>query len=126
MEIIDGNRLPEQPAKRKDTSLAGNIYLGIILIAIGLLWLAYNFHWINYGVFGFIFSWPMLLVAIGGYLLAVRRRNAGLIIGGLGAVFLILQNINISLSFGKIVLPIVIMAAGIALILSHTGKGSRA
>lgn len=125
MEIIDGSGLPEQPAKRKETTLAGNIYLGVVLIAIGLLWLFYNFHWITYGLFRFIFSWPMLLVAVGGYLLAVRRRSAGYIIGGLGAVFLILTNINIALPLGKVVLPILTVVAGIAVILSYAGKERR-
>lgn len=125
MEIIDGNGLPEQPAKRKETTFAGNIYLGVIMIAIGLLWLLYNFHWITYGLFRFIFSWPMLLVAVGGYLLAVRRRSAGYIIGGLGALFLILNNINITLPWGKIVLPILIVVAGVAVILSYAGKERR-
>lgn len=122
MEIIDGDRQPEKPEIRRDSTLAGNIYLGVILIAIGLLWLFFNIHWISYGVFSFLFSWPMLMVAVGGYLLAIRRRNAGFIVGGLGVVFLVLTNLPISLSFGKIVLPILLVASGLSIILSRTGR----
>lgn len=122
MEIIDGNRLPERQPKRKEAPLAGNIYLGTVLVAIGLVWLLYNLHWISYGVFSFLFSWPMLLIVIGGYLLALRRRSAGLIIGGLGALFLVLTHLNITMSMGKIVFPVLLVAAGIALITSMLGK----
>lgn len=64
----------------------------------------------------------MLLVAAGGYLLAVRRWSAGVIIGGLGVFFVVMDALDISLSFNKIVLPILVMAAGIALIVSRLGK----
>ena len=81
MEVINDSRLPEQPHRKGETNIAGNIYLGIILVAIGVIWLFYNTGWIGYGLFNALFSWQMLLVAAGGYLLAVRRWSAGVIIG---------------------------------------------
>ena len=106
MEVINDSRLPEQPHRKGETNIAGNIYLGIILVAIGVIWLFYNTGWIGYG----------------GYLLAVRRWSAGVIIGGLGVFFVVMDALDISLSFNKIVLPILVMAAGIALIVSRLGK----
>lgn len=79
MEVINDSRLPEQPHRKGETNIAGNIYLGIILVAIGVIWLFYNTGWIGYGLFNALFSWQMLLVAAGGYLLAVRRWSAGVI-----------------------------------------------
>ena len=119
MEVINDSRLPEQPHRKGETNIAGNIYLGIILVAIGVIWLFYNTGWIGYGLFNALFSWQMLLVAAGGYLLAVRRWSAGVIIGGLGVFFVVMDALDISLSFNKIVLPILVMAAGIALIVSR-------
>ena len=117
MEVINDSRLPEQPHRKGETNIAG-----IILVAIGVIWLFYNTGWIGYGLFNALFSWQMLLVAAGGYLLAVRRWSAGVIIGGLGVFFVVMDALDISLSFNKIVLPILVMAAGIALIVSRLGK----
>lgn len=122
MEVINDSRLPEQPRKIKETAVAGNIYLGVVLIAIGFIWLSYNMGWISYGLFSTLFSWQMLIAAMGGYLLSLRRWSAGLIIGGLGIALVIVDAFDISLSFSKIVLPLIIIAAGIALILSRLEK----
>ena len=51
MEVINDSRLPEQPHRKGETNIAGNIYLGIILVAIGVIWLFYNTGWIGYGLF---------------------------------------------------------------------------
>ena len=51
MEVINDSRLPEQPHRKGETNIAGNIYLGIILVAIGMIWLFYNTGWIGYGLF---------------------------------------------------------------------------
>lgn len=122
MEVINDSRLPERPRKKDEASTAGNIYLGIILLAVGLVWLFYNTGWIGYGLFSALFSWQMFLVATGGYLLAVRRWTAGLIVGGLGICFVLLNVLDIDLSFKKVVLPILVMAAGVALIASRLGR----
>ena len=38
MEVINDSRLPEQPHRKGETNIAGNIDLGIILVAIATLW----------------------------------------------------------------------------------------
>ena len=96
MEVINDSRPPQRPQKRKEGNLAGNIYLGGILVTIGLIWLLYNIGWIGYG--------------------------AGLLTGGLGILFMAMDVLNIHLSFSKIVLPVLLMAAGIALIISRAAK----
>ena len=99
-----------------------SLLFAIILLAVGLVWLFYNTGWIGYGLFSALFSWQMFLVATGGYLLAVRRWTAGLIVGGLGICFVLLNVLDIDLSFKKVVLPILVMAAGVALIASRLGR----
>lgn len=121
MEVIDEKQIPEQRGrkKREDTTLAGRIYLGAILIVTGLFWLFRNMDIISYTTFGTLFSWQMLLVVVGGYLLVVRRWISGVIVGGLGVLFLFFDVFGVNLSFSSIILPILIMATGVALIVSR-------
>lgn len=107
---------------KTNTTILGGIYLGGVLVLMGLLWLAYNMNWISYGVFDAIFSWRMLLVVVGGYLLAVRQWTSGITVGAVGILFLLLNIMDITLSFTKIVLPVVIILAGVIMIVSPLKK----
>lgn len=100
----------------------GNIFLGAALMATGVLWLLYNFHVMPWCVFDVIFSWQMLLVVIGGYLIASRKYVAGAITGGLGLIFVLTDVFNICIPTGKVILPVVIIAIGLAVILTKLGK----
>lgn len=125
MEIINGGKMPEnKPAasKNTDTAVLGGIYLGAVLVFMGLLWLAYNMDWIGYGVFDAIFSWRMLLVVIGGYLLAVRQWTSGIVVGATGLLFVLFDIMNINVSFSKVVLPVIIVLAGTIIIVSRLRK----
>ena len=119
MEIINGNQIPEQPRKRYDRSLSGNLYLGAMLILVGLLWLFHNIGIVNNWVFDMLFSWQMLLIVIGGYFLATRRWATGAIIGGLGLIFFIMNAFDIYISVSKIILPSVVIAIGLSILLSY-------
>ena len=117
MEIINENKMPENnPRKEKkaDSSLTGNIYLGVILICVGALWLFKNLGWIGYGVWDFFISWQMLLVVIGGYLLAVRKWVAGAVIGGIGILGLFMDFLTMRISMG----PLVVIAIGLAIVIT--------
>lgn len=123
MEVIDERQIPKQQEKRRaEITLVGRVYLGGLLIVTGLLWLLRNMDLISYTTFATLFSWQMLLVVVGGYLLVVRRWTSGLIIGGLGVLFLFFDLFGVNLSFSSIILPILIIATGIALILSRFEK----
>lgn len=122
MEIINGNKMPEKKtsaSKKTDTTILSGIYLGTVLVLMGLIWLAYNLDCISYGVFDAVFSWRMLLVVVGGYLLAVRQWTSGIVVGAAGLLFLLFDIININVSFSKIVLPVIIVLAGVVLIVSR-------
>lgn len=123
MEILHEDRSPsEGPAARRADLPAGKIYLGAVLALAGVVWLASNLHWIGFGTFRAIFSWRMLLVVIGGYLLALRQWSAGAIIGCVGIFFVVTDWLGVVFPFGKIVLPIAVIAVGIALMLSQSRK----
>ena len=119
MEIINDNRIPDSQGRRTSTNMAGNIYLGIVLILAGTLWLFYNIDLIGYSFFKAVFSWQMLLIVIGGYLIAVRRWIAGIITAALGVFAGIFVILDFDISFSRIILPIVIIITGIAVIASR-------
>ena len=123
MEIMQEDRSRnDRPEPRRADLPAGKIYLGAVLVVAALVWLAYNVHWIGFGVFRVIFSWQMLLVLIGGYLLALRQWSAGAIIGCLGLFFVVTDWFGLDFSFGRVVLPLAVIAVGVALIVSRTGR----
>ncbi len=103
----------------------GNIYIGALFILAGVVWLLYNFHSLPYHIFDVLFSWQMLLTAIGGYLIASRKYVAGVIVGGLGLAFVITDILNIHISAGKVALPAVVIAIGLAIILTKLGRKQR-
>ncbi len=124
MEIINDNRVPREPKRGRGDSgnTGGNIFLGAALMATGLFWLLYNFDVLPYCVFDAVFSWQMLLVVIGGYLIASRKYIAGGIVGTLGLVFVIADMFDICISMSKVALPAVIIAIGAAIILTKLGR----
>lgn len=121
MEIINENKMPENPKKDRysdETAKVGRLYWGVILIAAGLAWLFYNQGWISYRIWDFLFSWEILLVLIGGYLLSIRKWIAGGIVGGLGVLFLFMDYFSIRIFFG----PLVIIVIGVSLLLTQLNR----
>ena len=123
---MNENPAPQQPYNNnmgnKPSNNRGYIFLGVLLIAIGALWLFHNFGIIKPRVFDILFSWQMLMVVIGGYLLAVKQYAPGAIVGGLGLVFLLVDAFDIPISFTKVVLPAIVIAIGISMLISRLGK----
>lgn len=124
MEVMNGNPAPQQPQRKggKPDNKGGYLFLGILLIAIGLVWLFHNFGIIRPHIFDILFSWQMLMVVIGGYLLSVRQYAPGGIVGGLGLLFLLVDAFNINISFTKVVLPSIVIALGASLLISKLSK----
>ncbi len=120
MEIMNENHTPHSPKRRdeKAARIGGNIFLGAALVIVGLVWLLHNFDRLPDDLYRVIFSWQMLMAALGGYLLAVRKYVAGGIIGGLGLLFVIIDLSNIYVPMGKVALPAIVIAIGLAVILT--------
>ncbi len=105
MEIINKN--PKYPSER-----GRNVFIGLVLIAAGVVWLLYNTGVVDARFFDIIFSWQMLLVVIGGYLLCLRNWVAGGVVAGVGLVFLAGDMLDWQISFSKVVLPVLLIVAG--------------
>jgi predicted membrane protein len=102
------------------------IITGVIIILAGVILLFYNLGFLPYSCFRIVFSWQLLLVAIGATMLADKRGNnkdAGIILIFVGLAFLatkallfwvpyLLPDINIK----GLTLSICIIAIGIYLL----------
>jgi len=62
---------------------------GLIFIAVGLLLLLQNFHLLPFVIPAYVFTWKMLLVAIGLFILPSRNWFGGLILISIGTYFLL-------------------------------------
>jgi len=109
--------------------------LAWILIGVGIFWLlrriGFHFEFPNFyyhiidpirhafhGLFGFIFSLPVVLIIVGLVLMA-GKRSAGIVLIVIGGIFLLpklffLTGITISMLF-----PLVLIAIGVAMILKR-------
>ncbi len=129
MEIINDNRLPEENRtkcdgkRNKEAERCGHIYLGITLLLTGGLWLLHNFNLVGHRIWDFFISWEVLLVVVGGYLLATRKWTAGAIVAGIGMIFILVEQLDCyEINAWKIVLPAVLIAFGISLLVSRLRK----
>lgn len=122
MEIINdndgGRRGAETNRAERETPRNGYMYLGLTLIIIGFVWLMHNFDIIDTQLFNVLISWQMLMVVIGGYLLTIRKWAAGCIVGGIGLLLVMTDLFDIYISFSKVVMPMSMVAIGIAVLLS--------
>jgi hypothetical protein len=109
------------------------LILAFLLIGIGVIWILRkiglyfdipNFYFENiifpfkdifHSLFGFIFSWQMILIIVGLVLLAGKRK-AGLVLIVIGGIFLLpkifgIHGITFSLFF-----PVLLVGLGVAMI----------
>lgn len=123
MEIINDN---EQQTSANTTTQAeatkfnqsAAIWGGIALIVGGALWLCHNYGLLSPLFFDHLFSWQSLVIICGLWLIATREYAWGAIISAVGVTFLIIDICGICISFTRLVLPILFMAAGVALIVT--------
>lgn len=114
MEIMNHSDRSDRPAVLR----ANHLYLGLVLIAVGAVWLLYNFDLVGYRFFDHFFSWETLLIVIGGYLLAQKRWVGGAIVAGVGAFFLLTDLLHLCIPFDKVILPALCILGGLAVILT--------
>ena len=85
-----------------------NLFLGVTLIVVGVLWM-----------FDVVFSWQMLLVLIGGYLLALRKWLAGGIVAAVGLCLLLIDQLDWHIPLDKIAVPTILIAVGLSVVFSR-------
>lgn len=122
MEVINSNSNQTDRSQSPAKPWAHHLYLGLALIAVGGVWLLYNFDVIGYKFFDIFFSWEMLLLVIGGYLLTMKKWAVGGIVALVGAFFMLANVLDIYIPFDKVVLPLLCIVAGLAIILTRRNR----
>ena len=96
-----------------------NLFLGVTLIVVGVLWMMNNLELLSDSLFDVVFSWQMLLVLIGGYLLAVRKWLAGGIVAAVGLCLLLIDQLDWHIPLDKIAVPTILIAVGLSVVFSR-------
>ncbi len=92
--------------------------LGALLVVIGGLLFASNIGWLSYEIRRIVLSWPMLLIVIGLISISGKRNNySGLILVGIGVIFLLPRMFYIPFDFGDLFWPSVFVGIGLVLVL---------
>ena len=95
-----------------------SLVFGILVLSLGLLWLAYNFGIISENVWDHIISWPMLLIAIGLVnLFNGHGRGFGAILILIGGFFLLDDVFEWPITFTKIFWPSLLILVGLFLLM---------
>lgn len=90
------------------------VVLGLTLALAGALLLGFNFGYLPIEYKDIIFSWPMILVALGVINLSSRDNLfLGVILLAIGSFFLIPKILMIDINFRQVGLPILLIAIGI-------------
>ncbi len=123
MEIINDKKDgATEGAKTSAEAIVNNkmtaIWGGGALIVCGALWLCHNYNMLPPHFFSYLFSWQTLVIVCGLWLLAIKEYAWGSIVTVVGIIFLLIDIFGIYISFTKLVLPILLMAAGVAIVVA--------
>ena len=98
---------------RKHNSNGRRFFFGFILLLLGLIMILYRADIINYEVYDFLMSWKMFLVAIGALIFVSGNRGAGIVVMGLGAVFMLPDIFDEYIELRRFFWPIVFLGLGL-------------
>jgi predicted membrane protein len=109
MEPVSNNHGKQQQIKKGA--------FGFIVILAGLLLLAFNFDILSGNIRHVIFSWQMLLIAIGVIsLITSENRTPGLILIFIGGFFIIPEIFIFHISFVKLFWPLLLIGIGLLIL----------
>lgn len=94
--------------------------VGIMIVTFGLLFMLRNMNVIDNNTWRVVFSWPMLLVALGVVNLADRKYSWGLLLLGIGSIFLADRYYDLHYNLFSFFWPVIIIVIGIGMIFSKT------
>jgi len=93
-----------------------HIILGLLLVAAGVFFILKNLGILSPFASGIIFSWQMLLIAIGLTWVANHKRTPGIILIIIGAVYLAPEFFNLPINFFEVFWPSLLILFGILII----------
>ena len=95
------------------------VVFAIILVAAGVLLLMKNFNYIDSETIKILFSWKMILIAIGVIQLSGRDFITGIILITVGLYFILSKYFCIPFSFMGIVFPLILITIGLSIFFGH-------
>ena len=93
-----------------------HLILGLLLVAAGIFFILKNLGILSPFVSGIIFSWQMLLIAIGLTWVANHKRTPGIILIIIGAAYLAPEFFNLPINFHEIFWPSLLILGGVLII----------
>jgi predicted membrane protein len=118
MERIEKNQAMPQSEKR--------IIVGVILMIIGVLFLADNFSFLPHYVEEMVFTWQMLLIAIGIVLVSTRENKvSGGILIIVGIFFLLPKMFWFDFDFRRLFWPVILIGAGVLVLINAFKKNGK-
>lgn len=97
--------------------------LGLLLIVIGVVILGFNMGWIPNEIRSWLFSWKMLLIVIGLYIVVSKpNKESGLILMFIGGFFLTREHFFFLHNIQMFIFPGLLIFAGIVFLLKNGGK----
>lgn len=115
MEILNDKK--ENQAEQQQSLSRGTYnFLGGLMIVAGLVWLGDNYGLISQRLLDVLFSWQMMVVAVGIWLLCAKSYVAGGVTSLLGVLLIVADYFHLYISFERLVLPLMLVAAGVAVV----------
>lgn len=93
------------------------IVFGLVVIATGVLWMMRNTGFMDDATAGVVFSWPVLLLAIGFINLFGQGKWFGVILMAVGGFYLASHVYEIPLEFRQVFWPALIIVIGVFILL---------
>jgi len=94
-----------------------SLVFGLLVLGLGLAWLSHNFGIMGHRTWDVIFSWQMLLIAIGVINISNNSsRGIGWILIAVGGFFLVSDYFDLPTSFRHVFWPALLIIIGLVLI----------
>ena len=116
MEIIQDDKKSSGVKENSATTRSLYNLAGAVMILCGFVWLGSNYNFLSPALIDAIISWQMLVVIVGVWLLSTRNWIAGGVTTALGVVLVVVDYFNIYISFERLVLPLLLIVAGVTTI----------
>lgn len=122
------NRFKEDHNVYRTGAGTGKIATGVVLVCVGFILILKNTGFLPNYLQNIIFSWQMLLIAIGFIMtLGSGNRGIGLVVMAVGGFFLLPEILDINWRLRGMFWPAIFIIAGVAVLSNHKGilRGNR-
>lgn len=97
-----------------------SLVFGLLVIGLGVFWMLHNFGWVSESIWDVVWSWQMLLIAIGVINIASDgSRGLGWILVAVGGFFMIAEYYDLDVTFRRAFWPALLIVIGLFLIFGN-------